>query len=72
MTITVSQEDTQELTVRQGKLFLVDLAGSEKTSRSGVEGISLQEANKINSSLTSLGKVIKALSDSRQQHVPYR
>jgi len=32
----VLQEDAQELTVKQGKLFLVDLAGSEKTSRSGV------------------------------------
>lgn len=50
----------------------MDLAGSEKTSKSGVEGRALQEANKINSSLTSLGKVIKALADSRQRFVPYR
>jgi kinesin family protein 5 len=28
MTILIAQEDTQELSVRQGKLFLVDLAGS--------------------------------------------
>jgi kinesin family protein 5 len=48
------------------------LAGSEKTSKSGAEGKTLQEANKINTSLTSLGKVIKALSNSRCQHVPYR
>lgn len=72
MIVTVAQEDTFELSIRTGKLFLVDLAGSEKTNRSGVEGQALREANKINSSLTSLGKVIKALSDSRQQHVPYR
>lgn len=70
MIVGVKQENSQNSTIRTGKLYLVDLAGSEKTSKSGVEGLSLQEANKINSSLSSLGKVIKALSQGT--HVPYR
>ena len=54
-----------------GTLNLVDLAGSEKVSKSGAQGLALEEAIKINSSLTALGKVIQALS-SGADHVPYR
>jgi hypothetical protein len=40
------------------------------------EGIRLQEANNINSSLTVLGTVINALSenyrDNKKRHIPYR
>ena len=32
----------------------------------------LIEAKKINTSLSTLGKVINALSDSKLSHVPYR
>jgi len=38
------------------------LAGSEKISKTGVEGKMLIEAKKINTSLSTLGKVIQALS----------
>lgn len=56
---------------RHGKLTLVDLAGSEKVQKSGSAGEMLEEAKKINSSLSALGNVIDALAD-RRPHVPYR
>jgi hypothetical protein len=55
----------------RSKLFLVDLAGSERIAKSGVTGVARAQAIEINKSLTSLGRVIKALS-SKQPHVPYR
>ncbi|KAA3680815.1 kinesin family member 3A [Paragonimus westermani] len=58
--------------LRQGKLHLVDLAGSERQSKTGATGKRLQEANKINLSLTTLGNVISALVDGKSTHVPYR
>jgi len=51
---------------------LVDLAGSEKISKTGAEGQTLEEAKKINQSLTTLGKVINALTDKKATHIPYR
>jgi len=48
------------------------LAGSEKITKTGATGITLKEANKINKSLTSLGLVIKHLTDGVSTHVPYR
>jgi len=52
-------------------LTLVDLAGSEKVSKSESVGETLEEAKKINWSLSALGKVIDALVEQRS-HVPYR
>ena len=46
-----------------GKLSLVDLAGTEKVKRTGAEGLTMQEANKINTNLTIFGRVVKALSE---------
>ncbi|CAE6944691.1 kin, partial [Symbiodinium natans] len=57
--------------IRTCKLTLVDLAGSEKVRKSGSVGGMLEEAKKINSSLSALGHVIEALSE-RRPHVPYR
>jgi kinesin family protein 5 len=53
------------------KLNLIDLAGSEKVMKSEVSGTTMEEAKKINLSLSALGKVICALSTSAR-HVPYR
>jgi len=50
---------------------MVDLAGSENISRSGAEGKTLEEAKKINLSLSALCNVIHSLS-SKQDHIPYR
>ncbi|CAN0416478.1 unnamed protein product, partial [Hapterophycus canaliculatus] len=53
------------------RLTLVDLAGSERASKSGVEGKRLEEANSINVSLHTLGRVIRTLSENGP-HVPFR
>ena len=56
---------------KRGILNLVDLAGSEKINQTGVTGNKLEEAKKINLSLSALGNVIKALTD-HAEHIPYR
>ena len=53
------------------KLCLIDLAGSEKVRKSGVIGQTLEEAKKINLSLSCLGNVVHALTNG-SDHVPYR
>jgi kinesin family protein 5 len=50
---------------------MVDLAGSEKVSKSKVSGEGLEEAKKINLSLSCLGNTINALSKG-QEHIPFR
>jgi len=61
----------QEGLALSGRLTLVDLAGSERVSKSRSVGETLEEAKKINTSLTALGKVVDALASGRS-HVPYR
>lgn len=56
---------------KRGILNLVDLAGSEKINHSGVTGQNLEEAKKINLSLSALGNVIHALT-LNSEHIPYR
>jgi kinesin family member 5 len=56
---------------KTGKLNLADLAGSEKISKTGATGETLEEAKKINLSLSALGNCINALS-TRSKHIPYR
>ena len=64
-------EDGQEITV--GKLNLVDLAGSERVRVTGATGKRLEESKKINQSLSALGNVIAALTDTKPRtHIPYR
>lgn len=48
--------------IKTGKLNLVDLAGSEKVRKTGAMGETLEEAKKINLSLSCLGNVIHALT----------
>uniref|UniRef100_A0A060T922 Kinesin-like protein n=1 Tax=Blastobotrys adeninivorans TaxID=409370 RepID=A0A060T922_BLAAD len=57
---------------KTGQLFLVDLAGSEKVGKTGASGQTLEEAKKINKSLSALGMVINSLTDGKSTHVPYR
>jgi hypothetical protein len=52
-------------------LILIDLAGSERVEDSGAKGEQLKEAQEINTSLSTLGDVIRAVSEG-SQHVPYR
>jgi len=70
--LTVTQNNTQDLSCKTGQLYLVDLAGSEKISKTGAAGQTLEEAKMINRSLTTLGKVITALTDKKIKHIPYR
>ena len=56
---------------KRGVLNLVDLAGSEKVGKTGATGETLEEATKINLSLSCIGNVIHALV-LKADHVPYR
>lgn len=58
--------------VRNGKMVLVDLAGSERVKKTGAQGVRKDEGIAINLSLSALGNVIHALTDSKVTHVPYR
>jgi hypothetical protein len=73
-TINVVQKDRRlaDAEVLSGVLNFVDLAGSERLARSQSEGRRFQEAVIINSSLSTLGKVILALADRTSKYVPYR
>lgn len=70
--LTVKQTDQTTMTCKKAKLCLVDLAGSEKISKTGAEGLRLEESKNINKSLTQLSIVINALTDTRTNHIPYR
>src|SRR6202046_980771 len=70
--LTVSQKNINTGSVRSGQLFLVDLAGSEKVGKTGASGQTLEEAKKINKSLSTLGMVINALTDGKSTYIPYR
>ena len=54
--------------VKVGKLNLLDLAGSERINVSGAVGKRLEEACKINQSLSALGNVIQSLTDPKGQN----
>ncbi|KAI2616986.1 kinesin-domain-containing protein [Hypomontagnella submonticulosa] len=70
--ITVTQKNLETGSMKSGQLFLVDLAGSEKVGKTGASGQTLEEAKKINKSLSALGMVINALTDGKSSHIPYR
>jgi Kinesin motor domain len=64
-------------TQAHGKLCLVDLAGSERADRTGAEGQTFDEGKQINKSLSVLGNVVNALTQSdpsgnRSAYIPYR
>ncbi|OMJ25260.1 Kinesin heavy chain, partial [Smittium culicis] len=70
--ITIQQKNNTNGKTKSGQLSLVDLAGSEKVGKTGATGQTLEEAKKINKSLSSLGNVINALTDGKSSHIPYR
>ncbi|ODQ78567.1 hypothetical protein BABINDRAFT_162773 [Babjeviella inositovora NRRL Y-12698] len=70
--VKLTQRYTSDNRTVSGNLFLVDLAGSEKVGKTRATGMVLEEAKKINSSLSALGNVINALTDPKVKHVPYR
>lgn len=70
--VTINQRDINTGSQKSGTLYLVDLAGSEKVGKTGASGQTLEEAKKINKSLSALGNVINSLTDGKSTHVPYR
>ena len=70
--ITIQQRNTETGAQKSGNLYLVDLAGSEKVGKTGASGQTLEEAKKINQSLSALGNCINALTDSKRSHIPFR
>ena len=71
MILEVIQNYKKEKIIKKGILNLVDLAGSEKVSKTGAVGETLEEAKKINLSLSTLGNVIHALTQG-MGHIPFR
>jgi hypothetical protein len=69
--LEVTQSFKKEKLIKKGTLNLVDLAGSEKVSKTGAVGLTLEEAKKINLSLSTLGNVIHSLTH-KTEHIPYR
>jgi hypothetical protein len=59
-------------TGRRGVLTIVDLAGSERVGKSGSEGLRLEEAKRINRSLSALGNCVAALASGSAAHTPFR
>ena len=58
---------------RKALLTVVDLAGSERLSKTGSEGMRLEEAKTINKSIAALSNCIQMLATQKQQNfVPYR
>lgn len=70
--VQINQKNVETGSQKAGYLYLVDLAGSEKVGKTGASGQTLEEAKKINKSLSALGMVINALTDGKSTHVPYR
>ena len=67
--ISIQQRNTETGAQKTGNLYLVDLAGSEKVGKTGASGQTLEEAKKINKSLSALGMVINALTE-KVRHSP--
>jgi len=69
--LMLNSKDTETGSQKMSKLMMVDLAGSEKVSKTGAQGSALEEAKKINQSLSALGNVMNSLTEGGN-HIPYR
>lgn len=58
--------------VRKSVINLVDLAGSESSQKSGNTGQAHAEGKSINEGLNSFKRVINALIESNDRHIPFR
>lgn len=63
--VGIHQRNVDTGSQKSGNLYLVDLAGSEKVGKTGASGQTLEEAKKINKSLSALGMVINNLTDGK-------
>ena len=67
-----SQTQEGEAKEKTSQFRLVDLAGSERASSTGASGVRLREGGNINKSLTTLGRVIAALSEQTSKDTENR
>ena len=70
--ILTLHQKSKDGSTKEGRLNLADLAGCEKVAKTGATGETLEEAKKINQSLSALGNCINALTKSKKSHIPYR
>ena len=66
-----NNEITENSHSLKGTLTFVDLAGSESITRTGSEGINLEEAKEINKSISALGRVIESLARQNMNNYNY-
>ena len=59
MYIQIYKNDSGQSTTKSSRISLVDLAGSERAASTGATGDRLKEGSAINQSLSTLGKVIR-------------
>uniref|UniRef100_A0AC34FWY7 Kinesin-like protein n=1 Tax=Panagrolaimus sp. ES5 TaxID=591445 RepID=A0AC34FWY7_9BILA len=69
--LTLITENFEEKSIRKSRLNLVDLAGSERQSQTNNSRVRLQEAGKINNSLSTLARVIRQINQN-DEYVAYR
>jgi hypothetical protein len=70
-------ENEKVIKTKFSTLTIVDLAGSERVAKSRSKGQRLQEARKINKSISALGNCISALAEAHgtgnnKRHIPFR
>lgn len=70
ISIIITSRDTLTDSQRTARLSLVDLAGSEAVSRTGAEGVILEEAKNINKSLFTLSKCISTIAQAQTNKNP--
>jgi len=70
ITLRLACKSLENGTEKTSKLMMVDLAGSEK-NKANANRARLEEAKKINQSLSTLGRVINALTE-KKNHIPHR
>src|SRR3989338_6816592 len=69
--ILILHQKLPDGSTKMGRLNLADLAGSEKVGKTNAVGNTLEEAKKINQSLSALGNCISAITKGLK-HIPYR
>ncbi|KAG1152332.1 hypothetical protein G6F38_000607 [Rhizopus arrhizus] len=71
MVIIIIQKNIDTGATKSSKLFLVDLASLKKVGKTNSSRQALEEAKKVNKSLSTLHMVINSLTDGKSGHVPY-
>jgi len=70
--VEIEQKNLENGSLKTSKMTLCDLAGSETAKKTGAKGQQMEEAKSINKSLSALGQVIKAMTDPKIKHIPFR